>query len=261
MPAFYAHQKFAEEVLAQLPEHVQSVVAAHPKAFILGTQGPDILFNYKPFSKNKIKERGMDLHLTKSKAFYERAHALCQEQGAQMQAYVIGFICHFLLDNACHPDIYRLENQGFWHGRIESEFDKHLKRRAGEKVHRNAARVLSHTKGVAETAALVLDVQPEHIRKAVRTMRTVNGLFSIHSRAWQKFAGWVLKKVNGEKFFAMFLHIDGLKETDALNPVLTEYLEKTIPQAVTLITEFFQPKPNVAFFDAFDKDYKGEPIL
>ena len=260
MPAFYAHAKFAEETLKCLPDALQSVIRTHPEAFILGTQGPDILFNYKPFSHSDVKTKGMDLHLAKAKTFFQRAHTLCEEHGECMYAYVAGFICHFMLDNACHPNIYYLEEQGVLHGRIESEFDKYLKTKFGEKVHRNAARILSRKNGASKCASLVLEIDETAIKKAIRTMRTVNGLFSIKSHAWQKFALWLLKRLHGEKFFAMFLHIDSLAETDALNPVLTDCFEQAIPHTAALITAFFHQNPCAEVFDAFDKDYKGESI-
>ena len=260
MPAFYAHKKFGDEVIERLPDEIKTPISVANKAFILGTQGPDILFNYKPFSKSETKKKGMDLHLSSAKDFFVRAHALAHEKDDAYLAYAIGFICHFVLDNACHPDIYRLENKGFWHGRIESEFDKFLKLYYKEKVFSNATKPLTSKNGASRVCAETLQVEEKAIKKAIHTMKTVNGLFSIKSKSWQKFAGWVLKKVNGETFFAMFLHLDNLPEIDELTPVLHKKYDDAVALAVTLITQFYKKETTVDFFDAFDKDYKGEPI-
>lgn len=260
MPAFYAHQKFGEEVLCKLPDEVKTKVLAYKEAFLLGTQSPDILFNFKPLSKNQTNAKALGLHLAPAKALFMRAHTFAHERGGAYLAYAIGLICHFALDNACHPDVYRLEYKGFNHGRIESELDKFLKRYYDDKVFSNATKPLSHKNGASETAAAILQVEEKAIKTAVRTMKTVNGLFSIKSKAWQKFAGWVLKKANKEKFFGMFLHIEGLPETDTLNPVLHKRYVDAIAPTVSLVKAFLNKKPIVEFFDAFDKDYKGEPI-
>ena len=137
MPALYAHKYFGETVLNALPQPLKNDIALHKEAFVLGTQGPDILFNHKPFSKNAIKQQGMDMHLRSAKDFFEKSAQKVAQAGNQSatSAYVAGFICHFMLDNACHPHIYLLESKGVSHGRIESEFDKYLKRKNGEKVH------------------------------------------------------------------------------------------------------------------------------
>ena len=260
MPAFYAHQKFGEEVLCKLPDEVKTKVLAYKEAFLLGTQSPDILFNFKPLSKNETNAKALGLHLASAKALFMRAHTFAHEQGGAYLAYSVGLICHFSLDNACHPDIYRLEYKGFDHGRIESELDKFLKTHYHDEVFCNAAKPLSHKNGASEAAADILQVEEKAIKKAVRTMRTVNGLFSIKSKTWQRFAGWVLKKANKTKFFGMFLHIEGLPETDALNPILHKRFADAIAPTASLVKAFLNEKPFVEFFDAFDKDYKGEPI-
>lgn len=260
MPAFYAHKKFGEEVLELLPSDIKASVLAYKEAFLLGLQSPDILFNYKPFSKNKTNAKALGLHLTPAKELFFRAHKIAHEKKGAYLVYAVGMVCHFALDNACHPDIYRLEYKGFDHGRIESELDKYLKAHYKEKVFSNATKPLSYKNGASESAAAILQVEEKAIKKAVRTMKTVNGLFSIKSKAWQKFAGWVLKRAKGEKFFGMFLHIENLPETDALNPILYDKYARAIAPTAELIQTFLNEKPFVEFFDAFDKTYEGEPI-
>ena len=46
----------------------------------------------------------------------------------------------------------------------------------------------------------------------------------------------------------------------ALNPVLAQKFDEAKPQAAALVTAFFNPNSNVELFDAFDKDFRGEPI-
>lgn len=261
MPAFYAHRQFGEDVLATLPAPLQQRIRPFIEAFVLGTQGPDILFNHKPLSKNDVKQKGTDMHCSSAKPFFMRCHQLIQEGQGAIDAYVAGFICHFALDNACHPHIYQLEDTGIAHGRIESEFDKFVKAKYGKKIFQNATRDLTAKRGVAPAAAAVLEVDELSIKRAIKTMRQVNWCFSVKNNAFKRFAHFVLKKAKAEKFWYMFLHRDTLAETDELNPVLFAQYETAIVPTAKLIEQFFETTVSEQLFDAFDKDYKGVPLV
>ncbi len=267
MPAFYAHKLFGERVFACLPQALQTDLALHKAAFILGTQGPDILFYHKPFAKNETKEKGMQMHLASAKPFFLDCAALIagtvdKTQSAEA-AYVAGFICHFLLDNACHPHIYRLEDTGVSHGLIESEFDKHLKRTQKQRVHKNAAKRLTAKHGVAPAVARVLQVETDEIRRAIKTMKRVNGCFSVPLRSFHALARVVLKKLHADKFESMFLHFKDNEDCSALNPTLQTQLENAVENTAQTIQTFFNAIDDAdnPVFDVFDKDYKGEPLV
>ena len=59
MPALYAHNRFGNDVLATLPPSLKDFFVKYTEAFHLGLQGPDILFYYKPLTKNTIKRYGV----------------------------------------------------------------------------------------------------------------------------------------------------------------------------------------------------------
>lgn len=267
MPAFYAHKFFGAQVLQSLPAPLQAQLRSHEAAFILGTQGPDILFYHKPFTKNEIKDKGTYMHLCSAKSFF----ISCAEKIRQTQAgaesaeaaYVAGFICHFMLDNACHPHIYQLEDTGVSHGLIESEFDKYLKKQNGKRVHKNAAKRLTKRQGVAPAVSNILDVEEKAIKRSIRTMRTVNGLFSSPLRSFHALARVVLKKLHAEKFESMFLHFKNDAACDALNPTLQTQLQNAIMPTAKLLQTYFQAietADNGEHYTIFDKDYKGESL-
>ena len=268
MPAFYAHKFFGERVLDTLPSPLKENLNTHKEAFVLGTQGPDILFYHKPFSKNDIKTKGMDMHLASAMSFFkdcaEKIAKTPEGERSAKAAYVAGFICHFMLDNACHPHVYALEDTGVQHGLIESEFDKYLKRQNGEKTHKNAAKGLTKKHGVAPATAEILEVDEKAIKRAIKTMRTVNGLFSSPSRAFHKLAKFVLGKLGAASFESMFLHFSDDPACAKLSPVLAEKLENAVQPTAELIEKYFQSVKNVEedeTFTVFDNDYKGESLL
>ena len=91
-------------------------------------------------------------------------------------------------------------------------------------------------------------------------MRAVNWCFSVKNRAFKKLAEFILKKAKAEKFFHMFLHRESLPQMDELNSVLFTQMQNAVLPTAACIQTFFS-NPSVAFFDVFDKDYKGEPIV
>ena len=267
MPAFYAHKLFGERVFACLAPSLQEDLALHKAAFILGTQGPDILFYHKPFAKNETKEKGVQMHHASAKQFFLDCAALIDSTVDKTQsaesAYVAGFICHFMLDNACHPHIFRLEDTGVAHGLIESEFDKYLKKQQGEKVHKNAAKRLTAKQGVAPAVARVLQVQADEVQRAIKTMKRVNGCFSMPLRSFHAFARVLLKKLKAQKFESMFLHFKDDPECTALNPTLQTQMENAVETTAQTIQAFFDAINDTEnpVFDLFDKDYKGEKLV
>lgn len=271
MPAFYAHHTFGEQVVAHLPPSLKENLLTNKDCYTLGFQGPDVLFYHKPFSSNEIKTKGMDLHLTSAKAFFvdcaKKIQATVGEEKKALASYVAGFICHFSLDNACHGHIYKLEDTGVSHGRIESEFDKYLKSKEGKKVRGyNAASVLKNKEEVASAVSEILEVPESAAKKAIRTMKTVNGLFSSKSKAFHRLAHKVLKKKNAEqKFGGMFLHFEDEPDCVKLNPTLEQQLKNAVEPTASRIEYFFENLQTIAttgdIDPVFDKDYKGEKIL
>lgn len=272
MPAFYAHHVFGEQVIAHLPTALQEKLKPYENCYVLGFQGPDILFYHKPFSSNEIKKKGMDMHLSSAKNFFiQSAKKICaakEEEKDALAAYIAGFICHFSLDNACHGHIYKLEDTGVSHGRIESEFDKYLKVKNGKKIRGfNAASVIKNKKGVTSAAvSCILEVPEKSVKKAMKTIRIVNGLFSSRSKCFHKLAHKVLRKMNAEeKFGGMFLHFEDEPECVKLNPTLEQQLENAVETTAKRIENYFLLLENIAstgeIDSVFDKDYTGEKVL
>lgn len=267
MPAFYAHKLFSERVFACLPTSLQKHLAPNKNAFILGAESPDLLFYYKPLKKTPTRQKGLDLHLVSAKPFFihcaEIINATADKTQSAEAAYTAGCICHFLLDNACHPHVYRLEDTGVSHGLIESEFDKHLKRQQGKRVHKNAAKCLTAKHGVAPAIARILQVETDEVKRAIKTMKRVNGCFSCPLRSFHALARIVLKKLHAYKFESMFLHFTDDAACTGIHPALQTQMENAIQPAAQTIQTFFNVINDTEHpvFDIFDKDYKGEKLV
>ncbi len=129
MPTTYAHYRFGQEVRKELPEKESKIVEEFPELFMIGLHGPDIFFYYKPFSKNKVRQIGHEMHKRAGKDFFNPAAEVVRahEENHAYLAYLYGFICHFVLDVACHGYIdEKIAKSGISHTEIEAEFDRML---------------------------------------------------------------------------------------------------------------------------------------
>ena len=254
MPAVYAHIRFGEEVAKNLPMPHTNLIERFPEAFHLGTQGPDILFYYKPLKDNDIRTYGKLLHAHSGEEFFltlgekllneadtDNEAELLTKNGA-FAAYTCGFLCHFTLDVLCHPHVNEKVSEALSHGKIESEFDKFLLRLDGKPIRGyNTATPILDKNGAKAAAAKALDVEENNIGAAIKTMRNINAWFSRKCELSHKFAHTVLKTIHMDKTFGdMFLH----KTDDPLcietNKTLLQKFKDAIPVAAALIPHYFQ---------------------
>ena len=272
MPAVYAHKRFGERVFEFLPANLKEAFTPYKDCFMLGLEGPDVFFYHRPFKANETRKRALQLHLNSAKSFFVsaankiNAQKVDNPEATAIAAYTAGFICHFTLDNACHPRIYDLEDTGVSHGRIESEFDKYILRREGKQVFgKNPAKHFKANKETVQAAAKILDAKEEEIHRAVKTIRLINGLFASRFGFVHKFVLFALRKLGMEKKYGgMLLHHTDDEACNAINADLYRDFEDAIPQGVASIVEFFNHLKTTAQTGAidniFDKDYRGGRI-
>ena len=129
MPGLYAHYTFGQKVKKLLPEEMQVCIESYKDEFDLGLQGPDVLFFYRPYRMNPIRHLGHRIH-KKPMAFYmENMLPLVREKGVDSPecAYLLGFVCHFMLDSGAHPYVNQMKKETkIWHIEMEGEFEKYL---------------------------------------------------------------------------------------------------------------------------------------
>lgn len=124
MPALYAHNKFGKLVIPKLPSTIKETVRKYPNEFRMGLQGPDFLFFY--LTRKDITKIGVTMHHSDVYPFMEHAAEIIKELGitSPEYSYMLGFICHFTLDNACHPYINKfMKETGCGHVEIEGDLE------------------------------------------------------------------------------------------------------------------------------------------
>ena len=173
MPSTYAHFKAGQAVRAQLQGDARRVVEAHLPLYQIGLHGPDILFYYKPYGKNRVNRTGYRPHEKSGASFFSFAAKALRShpQPDAALAYLYGVVCHFALDVTCHGYIAAaMARTGLSHAEVEVELDRALLARDGMDPVR--AHLAGHIAPTRENAAVIQDFYPgvsaEEVYKALR---------------------------------------------------------------------------------------------
>ena len=102
MPNYYAHLKFGDRVLADLPEDLAKEIRRERAAFQLGCLGPDPLFFYQPIRPNAVRREAVWMHRGSALPAAQRLRQAVEEDLPMAVGYSAGFLCHLALDSACH---------------------------------------------------------------------------------------------------------------------------------------------------------------
>lgn len=144
MPGFTTHYLFGADAYKQFDiGHVRLNLSKNHRAFALGLQGPDIFFYYLPSYLMHKQNPGQLAHEKDTRAFfayllesrtlfYSNPHAL-----DIADAYISGFLGHYVLDCTVHPYVYAFTNYNpaspkkhteyfGQHAYFETELDKDL---------------------------------------------------------------------------------------------------------------------------------------
>lgn len=134
MPTTYTHYAYGQEILKKLPENIQKEIAPYIDYYNIGVHGPDILFYYHSYYKNKVNQYGVKVHHEPAREFFRRAFKVFQIQKNKKAAfaYLAGFMTHFILDSSCHPYIRKqIKETGISHTEIETDWDFQVMQRDG----------------------------------------------------------------------------------------------------------------------------------
>ncbi len=243
MPATYAHYVFGKKVFQKLQKNRKQEICQGKDAFLLGLHGPDLLFYYHPFHKNRINQYGVWMHKEIAADFFERGR-ICYRKNPDpaLRAYLYGFLCHFILDHECHPFVnYFMEEEGLGHLTIETEFDRYLMASDGFKpldfvpVHHLISR--THTR--EQISRLFDDVTPGQIHVCIRQFRLVIALFVCRNPV-KRLALKIVSRVLGQD-----KSIGGLIMDGRIHPIcaksdrfLKERMEHAVLTAVDEIQKY-----------------------
>lgn len=184
MPSTYAHYVFGRDLLRRYSPEAKDVLRNNLRIYQIGLHGPDILFYYKPLTKNPIRKLGSDLHDRPACRFFENAVSVANSAETEAErnrrlAYALGFVGHFALDSMCHGYVEKkLTVSGVTHAEIEVEFDRYLMLNDGlNPVTHHLTGHIHPTDENARIVSLFYDgVSEKEAKTAIRSFVTYNGL-------------------------------------------------------------------------------------
>lgn len=199
MPAAYAHIRFGNEMLQQMPQELRKEIQRFRHMYDLGTRGPDLLFFHNLLMNGNVVRLGQKIHQQTGKAFLSRA---CRQIRLRPETpafvYLYGFLSHFCLDSVCHPYVNaRSQDGSISHSAIEADFDRSLMERDGILMPHN--QVFSEDlRQIQEYSRLISrfygDITPGQICLCARHLRFINRVFAAP------------KSHHTRKMLKMFLH-------------------------------------------------------
>lgn len=238
MPATYAHYKFGKAVYRSLPKEIRQILKENRAAYLLGLHGPDLVFYYRPFGKNRVNQLGVRMHKEKASGFFETGRRRYQERPSYvLLSYLCGFLCHFILDSECHPYVnYYMEEQELGHLEIETEFDRYLMELDGKNplhdipVHHLLSR--KHTR--EQISAMFRSVTPKQIGICICLFRLVIAFFVCANPVKRAFLK-ILSRITGQDKSIGGLIVDG-----KIHPACKEsnwFLERRMEHAAEIAAE------------------------
>ncbi len=112
MPGFTTHYLFGRNTYRQLNHNVlKQIIHSHHAAYSLGLQGPDVFFYFLPsyaIHSNNIGAVAHTDHTGKFLRHLLESRSLFDDP-TEVQiadAYITGFLGHYILDTHCHPYVY-----------------------------------------------------------------------------------------------------------------------------------------------------------
>lgn len=130
MPAGYTHYQFSEDVLTCLPDHhLKQILIQHKELFQIGTHGPDIFFYHRFYDfHDRVNRLGKAMHNEPARDFFETSLHVIQDDS--QLAYILGFLCHFILDSQMHYYVKKIMKEAdMSHFEVEAEYDRYLLKR------------------------------------------------------------------------------------------------------------------------------------
>lgn len=222
MPGFVTHYIFGRETYRMLSSASQKEnLYRHRAAYGLGLQGPDIFFYYLPSYVLHGHNIGALAHAEGTNAFFSGLLRSCMrftsDEDCQIaEAYLEGFLGHYILDTICHPYIYamtpydRKANDYFsHHAYLETDIDTEF---LDSKLHRQPRNFRQ-----ADTIAL-----SHRQKKVIATM-----LHDAYRYAYPQLKLHKITMYLG--IFSMQLGLRILRDGSGQKKVLFRFLERLFP--------------------------------
>lgn len=258
MPTTFTHDLFGRGVYHMLPQEEREKIRRHGRLYRIGLHGPDILFYFHLY-KNRVNQHGVKMHQEIARPFLERGLRRAHDEGDEaLFVYLLGFVCHFLLDSTCHPYIYSIESE-VSHTLIEKELDRLLMEEDGKDpfVYRPSCCIQPDRKTARTIQKVFPEFSPLTIYRSLCMMKRTTNLM-IYRNSWKQRLLVAALKACGQGKLSD--HIMRKEKDPSLDPYLNrlrtlyETAKSDAPdllERVSVCAKTLEPLPA-----RFDRNYK-----
>lgn len=245
MPSTYSHYRFGKDVLKGLPEQTQKLIK-HRELYDIGLHGADICLYYEPMSFNAVKKKSFSIHKEYGDILFKKnaARIADSKDPDAFKSYLIGFICHYALDEVCHPYVEKIISLGeVGHTELETDLDRYF-------MIKDSLDPMSHypithinpSDFNSEIIKLFYDeLTTEDIKVCLEGMIETTKFFHATTEERLNELYSILKENN------CFGPMSGLVMKPTPNPVCDKYYslfdnlyEQAVPLGITLVNEFIE---------------------
>jgi hypothetical protein len=262
MPATYAHYIFGKKVYKALPQDIKEIINENRPAYLLGLHGPDLVFYYRSFGKNRVNQLGVQMHKEPAAKFFEKARKQYQKRpNYVLLSYLCGFLCHFMLDSECHPYISSyMEEYDLGHLEIETDFERALMERDGlDPTTQNCTRHLLRDLDTEEAIASVFDgLEVYHIDDSIRGFQFCIRALQCPTKVKAVLLKGFFKLIGQEKTLGGLV-MDGVENPscEESREFLAERLERAVAPAVQEICSYvYKLDTDEALSERLNRDFE-----
>lgn len=262
MPTTYAHDVFGKMVFQKLPDDMKQIVTSQRAAYLIGLHGPDILFYYKPFGHNSVNEKGYSMHKAIASEFFSNCKKrYIQTRNETLLSYVLGFICHYMLDSTCHPYIGQyIEKTGAPHDEIETEFDRFLMEHYNKNPFKYHPSDSIHIENevVLEISGIIEDISEQDVRKCLKSMKFYTNTM-VCASSFKRYS--LLKMMHAAGVYdSMQGHIMRRKKSkrcEESTDELYRLLKLAVPETVSVVEEYYKTIEDKDYLNyRFERNYE-----
>lgn len=250
MASIYTHYIFGQEVLKRLPAQFRNIIERHMNFYILGQQGPDFFYFYKPITTIG-STIGTKIHNSSCEEFLLKNEDILQNPTEEQLAYLYGFLCHFALDIMVHPYVNNLEIElQLSHMEIETELDRYFMIKNQQIPYEVETYKLIPTESELSEQIYPLysayrNTNQRMIQNAVKGFSKYKKLLHSPTRKKEKLIYFIMKRLGiYSKYKGQVLTQVPERKASVSNEILAKRYYEAIPVAVHLIDSLFNYQEN-----------------
>lgn len=255
MPSCMAHYQFGQDIVNGLNLTLKQLVTAYKNEFDIGLQGPDIFFSYQFLKNPNLLRYGIQSHTCSANQMFAPLFSE-KPKKASAFAYMLGLLCHYFLDSACHAYVFAECRNVAEHWKMEAAYDRAIVHRYayGEECSPYLPATMLDFAGIAMIWPRVDERTVETVIRATHGMKRVMDL---------KHTALLLTrlcKTYGRLCFfsdAELLTHDQLRHEKNLDRLYSQALADGLEMIETMFQSVGQPQP---VYERFKVNFFGEKV-